>query len=202
MPRIDNERFYKSAIKKYGNSAKGVHWNSEDTQQIRFDAILKMLPDDLHNYTLVDAGCGFGDLYFWMQQKNQTPLSYTGIDTLKDMVEIAQNNTYQKIFQADICKDVLVEADCYVCSGAMNVLDSFETYLFIKNCYGSCGYAFVFNILYGSKESCTYNYVTKKQIYDIARKLDVKTIKIDTNYLKNDMTVAFYKQVDYVKNKT
>ena len=193
MPKINNKQFYKSSIKKYGNSAKGVQWNSESTQQIRFDIILNMLPDDLYNFTLVDAGCGFGDFYEWMHKNNKTPLKYIGIDALDEMVKIASKNTSQEIIMADICKDTLVKADYYICSGAMNILEQFETHLFIQNCYNSCKYGFIFNILHGDTQSKTYNYVTTSTIKKIAKSLNVKTMKIKTGYLENDITVAFLK---------
>ena len=194
MPRINNEQFYKSAIKKYGTTAKGVHWNSQNSQEIRFKTILKMLPNDLHNYTLADAGCGFGDFYIWMQNQDNIALDYIGLDSLDSMVEVASKNTSQKIIKADICKDKLVEADYYICSGAMNILDKFETHLFIQNCYNSSKYGFVFNILHGDKESKTYNYVTTEQIKTIAKYLKIKTVKINVGYLKNDITIAFFKE--------
>jgi 2-polyprenyl-3-methyl-5-hydroxy-6-metoxy-1,4-benzoquinol methylase len=193
MSRVDNAIFYKNAIDKYGYTPKGVHWNSKKTQYIRFKAIRRMLPDDISNSSLIDAGCGFGDFYTWLQQQNIKFSSYIGIDILDEMVDIAKKNTSQKILKADICKDSVVDADYYICSGAMNVLDKFETHLFIQKCYSSCKYAFVFNILYGTKISQTYNYMTKYQIQKIAKELKVKTMKTDTSYLKNDITVAFYK---------
>ncbi len=194
MPRIDNEKFYKSSIKKYGLSAKGVQWNSLSSQKIRFEIILKMLPKDLHNYTLVDAGCGFGDFYNFLKSKNQLPLKYIGIDTLDEMVQIASKKTSQKIIKADICKDKLIEADYYICSGAMNILDKFETHLFIQNCYNHSKKGFIFNILYGDKESDIYNYMTLLKIKDIARYLELEELKIKTRYLKNDITIAFIKR--------
>ena len=194
MPRINNEQFYKSAIKKYGTSAQGVHWNSQNSQEIRFKTILKMLPDDLHNYTLADAGCGFGDFYIWMQNQDNIALDYIGLDSLESMVEVASKNTSQKIIKADICKEKLVEADYYICSGAMNILDKFETHLFIQNCYKSARKAFIFNVLYGDKESETYNYLNKKTIEAIANKLNVKKVIYKEGYLKNDITVMFIKK--------
>ena len=79
MPRIDNEKFYTSAIQKHGITAKGVNWISSDTQRIRFKAILEMLPSDLSWITLIDAGCGFGDFFTYLKKKNKLPKKYTGI---------------------------------------------------------------------------------------------------------------------------
>jgi len=194
MPRINNEKFYTSAIQKYGTTAKGVNWHSKQTQYIRFDVILNMLPNDLSSFSIVDAGCGFGDLYTYMSKKKKTPKEYIGIDSLLDMYSIASEKTGCEIIIADICKDELPKADYYVCSGAMNVLESFETHLFIRNCFTSCKNGFIFNILHGEKESETYNYLTKKQIHSIAADLGVESILIKEGYLEDDITVGFFKK--------
>ncbi|WP_455757399.1 class I SAM-dependent methyltransferase [Sulfurimonas sp.] len=191
MPRIDSEKFYTSAIDVHGITAKGVNWTSKETQEIRFDIILDMLPDDINS--LVDAGCGFGDLYTYMNKKNKTPKRYIGIDSLIDMYSIASKNTAQEIIIADITKDKIPFADYYICSGAMNVLNIFETHLFIRNCFLACGNGFIFNILHGEKESETYNYISTCQIENIAKELKVKDVKMKTGYLKNDITVGFFK---------
>ena len=194
MPRINNEKFYTSAIQKYGTTAKGVNWHSKQTQYIRFDVILNMLPNDLSSFSIVDAGCGFGDLYTYMSKKKKTPKEYIGIDSLLDMYSIASEKTGCEIIIADICKDELPKADYYVCSGAMNVLESFETHLFIRNCFTSCKNGFIFNILHGEKESETYNYLTTKQIHNIAADLGVDSVLVTDGYLEDDITVGFFKK--------
>ena len=193
MPRIDSEKFYKSAIDIHGTSAQGVNWHSKESQQIRFNMILELLPKELSNFTLADAGCGFGDFYFHMQKKGELPKEYIGIDSLLDMYSIASERTGQEIIIADICKDELPCADYYICSGAMNVLNSFETHLFIRNCYDSCSKGFIFNILHGEKESETYNYFTTAQIEAIAKDLNVKEVVFRDGYMENDITVGFFK---------
>ena len=191
MPRIDNKKFYLSAIKNHGLSARGVNWNSKESQEIRFDALLDMLPKDLSSLSIADAGCGFGDLYTYMNKN--TPKKYIGIDSLSQMCSIASKKTSQTIIKADICKDTLPFAEYYLCSGAMNVLNSFETHQFIRNCYLACGNAFIFNILHGEKKSDTYNYFSTCQIEDIAKELNVWHVQTRVGYLENDITVGFFK---------
>ena len=193
MPRIDSEKFYTSAIEVHGTTAKGLNWNSKQTQNIRFDIILSLLPKDLKDFSVADAGCGFGDFYFYMMKKKRSPKEYIGIDSLLDMYSIASEKTGCEIIMADICTDELPKASYYICSGAMNVLDDFETHLFIRNCYESSEIGFIFNILYGDKESDTYNYLTTKEIQSIADGLGVKKIVFKEGYLDEDITVGFFK---------
>ena len=193
MPRIDNEKFYTSAIELYGTTAKGVNWHSKRTQELRFNIILDLLPKNIKDFSIIDAGCGFGDLYLYMLKKKKEPKDYIGIDTIIDMYSIASEQTGKEIIIADITKDELPTADYYVCSGAMNVLNVFETHLFIQNCYSTCNKGFIFNILYGEKESETYNYLTKDEINKIAKSLHVNAIEFREDYLSNDITVGFFK---------
>jgi len=193
MPRIDSEKFYSSAIEMYGTSAKGVNWASKENQELRFDAILELLPKKLSEYLIVDAGCGFGDLYSYMYKRKRTPQKYLGIDSHIDMYSIASENTGCEIVIAEICKDEIPKADYYVCSGALNVLTKFETHQFIHNCYKSSKHGFIFNILYGEKESETYNYLTRDEIESIAKELKVNETLFKDGYLKGDMTIGFFK---------
>ena len=190
MPRIDSEKFYLSSIKKYGTNAKGVNWVSEETQELRFDIILDMLPKKIDS--LADAGCGFGDFFIYFQKQALSCNSYIGIDSIDKMCTIASKNTGQEIIQADITKDILPSCEYYICSGAMNVLNSFETHLFIQNCFKSSQKAFIFNLLHGDKQSDTFNYMTTNKIKKIAKGLGVERIEIRDDYMNNDITVGFF----------
>jgi SAM-dependent methyltransferase len=194
MPKVDNKTFYSSAIEKYGVTAKGVNWHSKESQKLRFEIILEMLPQDLSSYTIADAGCGFGDLYLFMQKKKREPKEYIGIDSLEEMYAIALNNTGCEIIVADICKDPLPCKDFYICSGAMNVLESFETHLFVRNCFSSCRVGLIFNVLCGEKKSPTYNYMTKAEIEQLAKDLGVKKTLFRDDYMNDDITVLFLKK--------
>ncbi len=193
MPKVDNHHFYLSAIKKYGTTARGVNWLSAANQRVRFDAIFEFLPKDLSSSILVDAGCGFGDFFTYLQKKKSTPKEYIGIDIHSDMHSIASTKTGCKILQKDVCKDELVDAHYYICSGALNTLNSFEAHLFIANAYSYAKKAFIFNVLCDIKESETYNYMSKTQLLGIAYELDVGSVLFSEGYLEGDITVAFFR---------
>jgi len=192
MPRVDNEKFYTSAINMHGVTPKGVNWNSKNSQEIRFKMILQMLPFNLKEFSIVDAGCGFGDFYTYALKKKKE-FTYIGIDALSDMYSIASEKTGCEILVADICTEDIPKASYYVCSGAMNTLERFETHLFIRKCYEASKKGFIFNILHGDKKSQTYNYFTTAQIHEIANDLKVKKVILRDDYLDADITVGFFK---------
>ena len=193
MARIDNKKFYTSALNLHGATAKGLNWHSTKHQTIRFKTILELLPDNLSTISITDAGCGFGDFYIYMQKREKLPYKYIGIDSVSNSCTIASKKISQKIMELDICKDTLPTSDYYICSGALNILTYFETYQFIHNCYRSSTKGFIFNTLYGDNLSKHYNYLTKNHIYKIAKSLDIKDIVFIEGYLKNDITVLFLK---------
>jgi len=195
MPRVDTKTFYKASLQKYAQTPKGVQWNSLASQQIRFEALVHLLPDDLSPYTLVDAGCGFGDFYTFLQTRNKLPKKYIGIDCLDFMCSIASRNTQQTIIHEDILHPKqLPVADFYICSGALNTLSKFESYLFIQNCYQHAREGVVFNTLYGTKKSQTYNYLHTQDIENLQQTLQVDTVQIYEGYIDNDITLGFFKK--------
>lgn len=190
MPRIDSQKFYNSAIALHGITAQGVNWTSQKNQELRFDILLSLLPQNI--ISLGDAGCGFGHLYTYMKKKKRLPQKYFGIDVLSQMQIIASKYTQTEILLADITKDPIPNVDYYLCSGAMNVLHPFETLLFIKNCFNASRYGFIFNILHGDKPSQTYNYMSTAKIQSIAKNLNVKRVEIRDDYMPNDITIGFF----------
>jgi len=186
MSRIDNEKFYTAAIDKYAQAPKGVHWNSLHSQQTRFKVLLSYI--DVEGFSLVDVGCGFGDLYFYLQEGGINFCSYVGLDLCSSMVDIAKEKTGQQILECDACKDSLPRADYYICSGAMNILTRFDTYLFIRNCYEASDKGFVFNLLMGEDDSLVYNHFFPQELESLFDELGAE-VSITQGYIPHDFTV-------------
>jgi SAM-dependent methyltransferase len=186
MPRIDQFRFYANALKKHGVSARGVAWADRQRQQRRFAALVRAT-GSLREYSVTDAGCGTGALWFFLQEQAQTPKKYTGLDTHPDMVRAARESTGQTILRRDILTDTLPESDWYLLSGTLNLLTRFETLLAIKRCADAARVGMVFNLLKGRDTSPTYNYWLPKEIKKACAALG--RVRIDEGYLEGDMTV-------------
>ena len=192
MSRIDNEKFYTASIERYGDTAKGAHWNSVQSQMKRFEILLSCITDK--DFSVVDAGCGFGDLHAYLKAKTIPFTSYTGLDISPSMANIARTKTGCEIIECDICRDTLPEGEYYICSGAMNILSRFETYLFIRNCYSACTKGFVFNLLMGEDDSLVYNHFYPKELQGLFDELGAK-VKIIKGYVEHDFTV-FMQKID------
>jgi len=192
MPRVDNDAFYRSALIAHGETAEGVHWNSTESQEIRFRVLRSLLPDDLSGLTLADAGCGFGDLYCYLDRHGERPERYIGLDVMEPMVEAARKRTGCEIRVCDIIGDRLPSADYYLCSGAMNTLTREETEAFIRKCYEASTRGFLFNLLKGWNTSPIYNLYLPREIKRLGLDMEAE-VEIREGYLSGDFSVAFIK---------
>ena len=189
MPRINNDKFYKNALKKHGATAKGLNWHDDYSQVTRFEVILEMLPD-ITGSSIIDAGCGFGDFYEFIKEFD---VSYLGYDIVEENVNIAKQRTSQEIVVKDILKDSLEFADYYIASGSMNILSRFETFLFIERCFEHSKKGFIFNLPYGKDESRNFNYFLPQEIKHFAKKFECE-VTAKSGYLPHDFTV-FLKRI-------
>ena len=190
MARVDQERFYRENIRNYGITPQGVAWDSARTQRRRF-AVLAAQLGDLRDSTLVDAGCGFGDLYLFLKERGNLPRRYIGIDLVLEMVEAARQRTGCRILQRDILRQSLPTADWYVASGSMNLLSRTETAIFIRRCYEHARKGFVFNLLEGREREGEFSYWQPKEVRELLRPLGSR-VEIVNGYLEGDMTVLLH----------
>jgi len=187
MARIDQKSFYQNNYDTYGVSAEGVAWDSVETQKRRFSAIVSCL-GDVKNDTLVDAGCGFSDFYFYLKEKNNLPKTYIGLDLCKPMVKEAKVRTGCKIVQRDILRQTIPDADWYVASGSMNLLTRLETRIFIQRCFEKSRKGFVFNLLEGKEREGNYSYWKPHDMLELCHTLS-NNVTIKEGYMEGDFTV-------------
>ena len=193
MPRINNDKFYKSALKKHGATAKGLNWHDDYSQIRRFEVIWKLIKDDIQTGDIIaDAGCGFGDFYTFLSVNED--IKYIGYEIVEENVKIAQQRTKQKIIHANILHDKLEIADFYIASGSMNILSRFESFLFIERCFDHSKKGFVFNLLYGKDESRSFNYFLPQEIKHFAKKFECEVIERH-GYLPHDFTIYLKKSI-------
>ena len=189
MPRVDTDRFYRYSLQHYGHTAKGVQWQSTDSQLVRFEALRRFLPEDLSTLTLADAGCGLGDFHGFLDSCGERPGRYLGLDVVEPMVEAARLRTGCEILLLDVLQAPLPPADFYVCSGAMNTLTREETQTFIERCFMASRQGFVFNLLLGRDAPLSYNLCLPEEVRAWTAHLEAELVIAD-DYLPDDFTVA------------
>jgi len=191
MPRVDNHRFYKKSIRKYGATAEGVHWNSEYTQRVRFEVISSLL-GDVNNLVIADAGCGFGHFYDYLEENKKIPKRYIGLELHEKMVEYSKQKGLN-VYKCDVLRDGIPEADYYVASGSLNLLHQFETLLFIRRMRQHARVGVIFNMLKGSSSrKSTYNkYEPHELLGELGIKIEDATV-VDSYLEDDDFTIMVY----------
>jgi SAM-dependent methyltransferase len=80
--------YYSAKLAAHGQSARGVDWNGEESQFLRF-AQLDRIIDQPQCFSLNDLGCGYGALFEFLQAR-YSDFQYTGLDISADMIESAR----------------------------------------------------------------------------------------------------------------
>lgn len=111
---------HKSSLYQHGMDPRALFWQDEQVQQLRFDILLECGIQS--GDSVLDVGCGFADLYRYMQAKG-LDVAYTGIDLSPDLLEAArQRDPSLAIATGDIF-DFNPHAQSYdwvLMSGALN----------------------------------------------------------------------------------
>lgn len=189
MAKLDNYTFYHNAYKKYGVSAKGLKWSSKERQFKRFEILLDFIKNEIPQVSILDIGCGYGDLITYIQKNMLFPKTYIGIDCEEFILDITKKRFPNSNFlKKNLLKDELPTADYYICSGALNIFQEDDYLLAIKKCYEQSSKGLIFNSL---TESFSHD-LTIFDIYLYCQDLAKEAI-IKDNYLDNDFTIFMKK---------
>lgn len=86
LAKVNN--YYTQKVQEHGTSPRGVDWNSEESQVMRFDQISKVI-DYSQPCSVLDYGCGYGAMLdYFMQRTNN--VSFTGLDISEEMIAAAK----------------------------------------------------------------------------------------------------------------
>ena len=77
---------------KYGYSDKSIGWGKK-RKKLRYHILCEHF--DLSGKSILDFGCGFGDLYMFLK-KSYADFEYTGIDINTNFIKEAKNQYYLK----------------------------------------------------------------------------------------------------------
>lgn len=146
-------RYYGDKLRQYGATPRGVDWNSDHAQFVRFEQIVRVCPSE-GEYTLLDYGCGYGALAGFLLETNPR-LRYVGYDVCSEMIERGRElyrGDERVRFTSSV--DDLEPADVTVASGIFSVkmdvaAQSWEAYLYrtLESMNALSKRAFSFNAL-------------------------------------------------------
>lgn len=113
--------FIDGRYQKLGRSIGTVGWGSVESQELRFKQIFKEF--DLKNKTILDIGCGLGDLYGYLSKNVPGSFKYIGIDISRSVIEDAKkkyNETNAIFYHGSLEELQLEKVDITVVSGTFS----------------------------------------------------------------------------------
>jgi SAM-dependent methyltransferase len=112
--------YYSARLAEHGQTPRGVDWNGEQSQFLRFAQLCKII-DRPEPFTLNDLGCGYGALLEYLSS-GHTCFTYTGCDISGDMVQAAMARHAQYADASFVVADKPPQvADYGIASGIFNV---------------------------------------------------------------------------------
>lgn len=121
------KQFYGNLFQQHGASCRALSFSSADTQRMRFGALRRVLPEERQGgFSLLDVGCGFGDLLGYLREDGYSKVRYTGLDIMPEFIAHATEAHPDATFIAgDFLRLELPEPryDYVLSSGALNLVN-------------------------------------------------------------------------------
>ena len=195
---------YNKRIEKYGDSIKSLASGKESRRKLRFKILSEL--DDMKNKSILDLGCGFGDLYEYLYNKyGENNFNYHGIDINPKIIEIAKKRNPKLNFSSvDLLNSDYNKTFDFILSSATfnNKLNEESNYTFIEKIFEKCyklsekGFAIDFMTDYVHfKSSDEIFYYKPEKVFSIAKKFS-KKVSLRHDYELFDFCIYVYKDFD------
>lgn len=191
---------YQKQFKKHGVSHRALKWKNKDTAKLRHQLLVEHIEGN-KNKTVLDFGCGFGDLINTLEE-GDVEFEYTGVDMVPEFITEAKKlHPKHKFLNIDYLEKPLDKKfDVVICSGALN--SNFPDSInfrkkAIRLLFNNANEIFAFNMAGAypqpkNKESNAVYYVDSIEIYKYCLTLTKKAI-LDNSYLPSDFTITLLK---------
>lgn len=114
------QRYYSEKVHTHGATARGVDWNSPESQRLRFSQLARII-DPRRPFTINDFGCGYGALFDYLNEEKYS-FQYAGFDISEQMIAVASQTHASSARALFVNRQTgLAGADYTVASGIFNV---------------------------------------------------------------------------------
>lgn len=183
---------YTERLAEFGDSPLTLGW-TKNKHLLRYHILLSQWVFN-QNDTLLDFGCGFGDLYGYIQDLS-IPLSYYGYDLNADLVEVGKNK-YPGIHLStiDILSSTQAKSFDYAVSSGVHNLKLTDNWAFIEQTFARfafiCRKGFALNFI-SNKVDIIDNHLyhaDPAKILNLAYRYSKKVI-LNNNYMPFEFTI-------------
>lgn len=197
--------YYSDKLRTHGETPRGVDWNGEEGQVLRFAQLTKIV-EVVGPYSLIDVGCGYG-AYLEFLSSRFDGVSYLGIDVSEEMVLAAQRRHAGRKSSRFVCaSDPGESADYVVASGIFNVRmerSDEEWWTHLKSTldvlHGCSRHGFAFNCLtsYSDTEKMRdyLYYADPCAVFDYCKRNYSRNVALLHDYKLHEFTILIRKQL-------
>lgn len=197
--------YYSAKLAEHGETPRGVDWNGEESQTLRFAQLAKIIQPS-SAFSLNDLGCGYGALFDYLNTVSQN-FVYHGCDVSNDMINAA------KIRYADYSNAHFVAAseppdmaDYGIASGIFNVRlgrndvewrEYLETTLDVLNNTSRQGFAFNCLTSYSDADKMRdyLYYADPNWLFDLCKRRYSRHVALLHDYGLYEFTLLVRKQL-------
>ena len=205
IPKVDKVKsYFEEKVVQFGDSPKGADWNSDTSQEIRFDQLLKVCEKNLP-FSILDYGCGYGALADYLENEGYQA-DYNGFDIVEKMIDTARTHNVGKSNRTFFTKSTeLPVCDYVVASGIFNfradeafdkwteyVVDVLEQF----NTLSTRGFSSNFLTSYSDADRMQPHlyYADPLYIFDYCKKHFSKNVALLHDYKLYDFTILVRKE--------
>ena len=199
------EQYFKEKRDQFGETVRGLDWNSKEAQDIRFSQLTKLFSNEGdRSFSICDYGCGYGDYFGYLQERGYS-CKYTGVDLVRETILCAEQKygiNPDAVFMHGA--EIKGTYDYITASGIFNVKRStdereWENYVIgiLEDFYIHSGKGFAFNCLtqYSDAEYMRADlyYADPLFYFDYAKKHFSRNVALLHDYELYDFTIIVRK---------
>lgn len=113
--------YFNACFEDYGATPKGVDYRGAERQEACFEQLVKLLPVETSDFSLIDYGCGYGALYKWLLKQRGDQFDYQGFDLVAPMIDAAKAAYAPDNIRFTADETELEPADYVIASGIFNL---------------------------------------------------------------------------------
>lgn len=200
---------YTKRFAEFGYSPKSLGWD-KGKQEIRFNVLTSKF--NFQNKSILDIGCGFGDLNLTLEKRTGNSYRYLGIDIVEDFVYQARSRWKSENIEFS-CQEFLSseidrEIDISICSGILNFklneinnYDYFEAIL--KKSFEVSSEGVALDFLSDQADFYDENlfYFSPPKVIEIAQHY-TKNIILRHDYMPFEFCLILFKNAEFSKEDT
>lgn len=191
------QEFFDASVEKHADSLIALDWGSKRTQELRFFLFSEI--DNLNGKTVLDVGCGFGDLFVFLTQKLHLNITYTGVDISKNIIATAKKrHPSLDLKQLNILEDPIESFDYVFGSGIHNIktADNYALLeMLLTKMYEIANEGVATNMIDASFDTNLAEHIfayEKNKVLEITQKITPYYV-LRRDYLPHDFTLFLYK---------